>query len=610
MLQIIRKFITFLDPASRIQMALLLFPMLLTAMLELASIGLIVPVIHAMVSQPGESGGFMVELFQALLPNVPPHDLLPWIAGLFAAAFIVKNIILFAMTYIIVRFIRYKTARFMQRMFRIYLRQPFSFHLQRNSAEILRNLTTGAGSAFEGLRVMLMLVLELLLMAAAGVLLLFVEPLITFSAAAVLVTFGAVYYTVSSPFFQRWGARTLAIEAKMIQAINEALGSIRDVILLNCQPYLEKNFSRHTNDIAKYVTLNTVSQQVPRLAVETLVIVGFVAVVLVLTKTDNSIGDVLATLGIFGMASLRLMPSLNRCLTNASELRYRAALVDVLHKDLTSGLIQDENGHIGGRKEDMPFDTTMRLDKISFQYEGTEQSVLSQIDLAITKGESVGFVGASGAGKTTLMDIVLGLLQPVSGRVIIDGCDSRDNLGAWQDHIGFVSQHIYLTDDLLRRNIAFGIPDQDIDEARLTEVVRLAHLEQVVSNLPDGLNTMVGESGTRLSGGQRQRVAIARALYRDPDVLVFDEATAALDNETEREITDALESLAGEKTLLIIAHRLSTVRNCDKLVFMKDGRIADQGTFDELLSRNAEFRRLAQLGEIEDGDEQQPVEDS
>jgi ATP-binding cassette subfamily C protein len=223
------------------------------------------------------------------------------------------------------------------------------------------------------------------------------------------------------------------------------------------------------------------------------------------------------------------------------------------------------------------------------------------IDVAISKGQSVGFVGPSGAGKSTLVDIVLGLLRPQSGRLLIDGDDAFTNLPSWQGRIGFVPQQVGLIDDTMQRNVAFGLEDEDIDEERMNEVVRLVRLDDVISQLPHGLSTVLGESGVRLSGGQRQRVSIARALYRDPDVLVFDEATSALDTETEREIGAAIESLAGERTILIIAHRLSTVRNCDKLVFMKEGRIAAVGRFDDLVRDNAEFRRLAQAGDIDTG---------
>ena len=243
---------------------------------------------------------------------------------------------------------------------------------------------------------------------------------------------------------------------------------------------------------------------------------------------------------------------------------------------------------------EMTFERNIRLVDISYSYPDAIHHAVHEVNVTIAKGESVGFVGASGAGKTTIVDIILGLLRPEAGRLLIDDKDAFDDLPSWQRRVGYVPQEAELIDDTLRRNIAYAVEDNDIDDVRIAEIVALARLDGVVSRLPDGLSSVLGEGGSRLSGGERQRVAIARALYRDPQVLVFDEATSALDSETEREITEAIEGLTGDRTVLIIAHRLSTVRNCDKLVFMKEGRVVDAAPFDELVRRQPEFRSLAQ----------------
>jgi ATP-binding cassette subfamily C protein len=243
-----------------------------------------------------------------------------------------------------------------------------------------------------------------------------------------------------------------------------------------------------------------------------------------------------------------------------------------------------------------PFAHTIVFDAVSYVYEHSHLSALDNITLEIRRGESIGIVGPTGAGKSTLIAVLLGLLEPTSGRVLVDGHDIREALRYWQRHIGYVPQEFYLLDDTVRGNIAFGVADSSIDDERLRRAMSLAQLDEVIACLPAGVATRLGERGTRLSGGQRQRVAIARALYHDPHVLVFDEATAALDLQTESEITRAVGALRGAKTIIVIAHRMSTVRTCDRLVLLRDGRVAGVGSFEELLARDAEFRATTALG--------------
>ncbi|WP_232225143.1 ABC transporter ATP-binding protein [Dactylococcopsis salina] len=243
----------------------------------------------------------------------------------------------------------------------------------------------------------------------------------------------------------------------------------------------------------------------------------------------------------------------------------------------------------------MTLKTQLRLDSVSYHYPNSEEQVLNQVSIEIPQGTSVGLIGSSGAGKTTLVDVILGLLQPTEGKVLVDGVDIQQGLRGWQNQIGYIPQSIYLCDDTLRGNIAFGIPEEEISDEQVWSAVRSAQLQELVERLPQGLDTVVGERGVRLSGGQRQRVGIARALYHNPQVLVMDEATAALDNETEAGIMEAVEKLSGEKTLIMIAHRLTTVKNCDCLYLMERGKVVDQGSYEELRDRNKNFMRMAKI---------------
>lgn len=605
MISTARKLLTFLDSRSRIHVALLLLPMLAVALLEMASIGLILPVVQILLL--GETDGIATKVLLAVLPEVPADRLPVWVAGTFAVFFVTKNILLLGLIYVVNRVVYVKMALFSTRMYALYLSQPLVFHYQRNSAEILRNLISGCALAYEALRHVLLMMLDGLLLVSVFFLLVIVEPEMTLAVTIVLVIVGLTFYRISSPVFQFWGERMMTIETSLIKWINQSLASIRDVKLQHLYDYMSLVYSRFAYMWTLFGARSATAMHIPRFVIETVVVIGFLAAVLGLLATKETPSDVIAILGLYGMAALRLMPSLNRILTSAAELKERTAFINELYSDLVTGTENSdrEAPKAGGQAFD--YSREIRLENITYTYPDAVHHAVHDIGVAIEKGQSVGFVGPSGAGKTTLVDVILGLLRPQSGTLLIDGVNALANLPAWQRRIGYVPQQVSLIDDTFSRNIAFGVPDTEIDEDRVREVVRLARLEDTVARLPDKLSTVLGEGGVRLSGGQRQRVSIARALYRDPDVLVFDEATSSLDTETEREITEAIETLAGDRTILIIAHRLSTVRNCDKLVFMKEGRVAAVGRFDELVQDNVEFRRLAQASDIDSGRQEMPA---
>lgn len=606
MIEISRKILSFMDERARVQLLLLLVPMLITTILEIASIGMILPLMDVFLN------GGKNKLF-AWLPNLPINEMTPdrqllVAMSFFAAFFIIKNLAIIAMTYAINLFTLRKLAIFQQRMFDLYLRRSYTFHFDRNSAEILRNLIQSSSIAFDGLRLGLNLILEGLLAAAALILLLIIEPEITIGIGLLLLILSLLFLRIMSPIVQRWGERVHKVESKMIQSINQSFGAIKVVKVLNCYSYLNRVFSNQTNEWALDQSRNITSQNLPRVYIESVVVLGFLAAVIVLHEMHDSIQDVLSVLGLFGMASLRLMPSLNRILTNVTSLKNRTAPVDSLYEDLQSGIQDTKTSEYPEKVPNLEFTREIRLENLSFNYTSAKEknSALKSVNLTITKGESVGVIGPSGAGKTTLIDIIMCLLHPSEGHLLIDGIAANECPRAWQRHLGYVPQHIYLLDDSLRRNIAFGVADKDIDEKRIATTLQIAHLDKVIADLPDGLDTKIGEVGIRLSGGQRQRIGIARALYHDPDVLLFDEATSALDSETERDVTLAIEELSTNKTLIIIAHRLSTVRKCDTLIFMRNGMITDTGSFDELMKSNPDFSKMVELGNLTSSKESVP----
>ncbi|MDC0189703.1 ABC transporter ATP-binding protein/permease [Rhodospirillales bacterium] len=557
----------------------------------MASIAMIIPLVNELTNQNGTGPTFVY--LDWLFSGIPFERRLYFVVSLFSTIFVIKNIALFLLILVINKTLQRKLAIFNQRMFAAYLHQPLSFHLKQNSAEIIRNLHTSSARAFESVRVILMLVLEFMLVVVALVLLLIVEPLFTLIAAAGLLSFGLLFYRIAGPKFQRWGQDAQTIEGQMIKIISESLGSIRDIKLLNIQKYMEGLFALQTNNLAKNLSRVSTSQHIPRLSVETLVILGFAGVVVGLMIVKGSFDEAVASLGLFAMASLRLMPSMNRILNSMADLKNRLASVDLLYDDLKNARNNQKQNYADSLVKDLPFVKEIRMDNLTFSYSKIDVAAITNVSLCIKCGCSIGIVGPSGAGKSTLLDLLLGMLEPQEGQITVDGINIKNNLGSWRKHLGYVPQNVFLVDEPLRQNIAFGVIEERIDERRIAVAVKLSNLTSVVEKLENGLETRLGQGGSRLSGGQRQRVAIARALYRDPKVLIFDEATSSLDVETEREVTAAIDRLKGEKTIIIISHKLSIVGRCNEVVFMEDGKIVDIGSLDNLITNNLRFQEFA-----------------
>jgi ABC-type multidrug transport system fused ATPase/permease subunit len=321
--------------------------------------------------------------------------------------------------------------------------------------------------------------------------------------------------------------------------------------------------------------------QLPRLWLEMLAVVGLAVLVLSMIAQGNDIKSIMPILGLFAAAAFRLMPSVYRMLGALQSLRFVKSIIEILRGELALKTLEQKAARPVGERID--FTRDIRLIDVYFTYPNSARPSLSSLSMCIRHGETVGFIGCSGAGKSTLVDIILGLLRPQGGQIEVDGWDISRGLRDWQDHIGYVPQTIYLTDDTLRRNVAFGFSDEAIDDEAVKRAVRAAQLDDFVMTLPQGLETEVGERGVRLSGGQRQRIGLARALYSDPSVLVLDEATSALDVATEAEVMHAITALHGRKTILIVAHRLSTVENCDRIIRMEGGMISAEGTAAKIL---------------------------
>ncbi|CAN1212234.1 Xenobiotic-transporting ATPase [Tumidithrix helvetica PCC 7403] len=526
------------------------------------------------------------------------QDFLFWVSIMLMGIYLFKNAYLATLTYWQYYFLYKKQVSLSNRLLQAYLYSPYTFHLQRNSADLVRNVTSEIPQIFVGVLVpMLILITEIMVMSCIALLLAIVEPV---SSAIAAIFLGISIFGLNKTIRKQMSGQGLIRQeqiGQMIQWVNQGLGGIKETKILGRETFFLDRFTRSTEAFGKANLFVGLATQLPNLFIDAILIAAVLLIVIFSLLQGREIQSILPMLSLFAIAALRLMPSAKRIVSTITTIRYLKHTVDLIYQDLvdletTSILLPTLNYSASPTTQ---LKQLIELRNIHYQYPNATKPSLSGISLAIMKGESIAFIGSSGAGKTTIVDVILGLLKPTEGEILVDAKNIFTDLASWQQQIGYIPQSIYLSDDTIRSNIAFGLATDEIDEAQVWNAIKAAQLEELVSSLPEQLDTLVGERGIRLSGGQRQRIGIARALYHNPEVIVMDEATAALDNTTEREFMQALESMSREKTMIMIAHRLSTVKNCNQLYLMQEGKIICSGTYNELLSQNIEFQLLAQL---------------
>jgi len=560
--------------------------MLIAMTLETLGIGLIAPLVK-IILEPDiiTTDNYLTGLIRFI--EVHNHKSLIVISAVtLIVVFVIKNVFLGYFTWYKVRYIHTLRMNLSNRLFKTYLSQPYTFHMQRNSGTLIQNISTEV-TIFTGrlLSPLAAIISEFLILLGIVVLLLIVEPIGALTVIAILGSAGFLISLLTRKHITRWGKERQYHEGKRIQQLQQGLGGIKDVLFLGKNRYFFKQYQNHNSLSTIPDQKQAFLQEIPRFWFEVLAILGVAIMILVMVYQEKELSTVFSVLGIFTAAAFRLMPSVTRILSAVQSLRYSMPVLDTLCEEFnlkkTESIRHEKDSHAVVNSK---FKSALLFNHIMYTYPSVNKASLNDVTLSILRGECIGIIGSSGSGKSTIVDIFLGLLVPNSGEVTVDGEDIQMNIRNWQNQIGYVPQSIYLIDDSIRNNIAFGVPEEEIDDLLIENAVQAARLSDFIDSLPDGADTFVGERGVRLSGGQRQRIGIARALYYNPEIIVFDEATSSLDNDTESQIMETIHSLHHDKTIIIVAHRLSTVEKCDRLYRIDHGAIVEEGTPQELLT--------------------------
>lgn len=595
---LLQKILYLLSAREKRRGALVLGMVVVMAMLEVIGVASIMPFLSVLGNpEVVRSNPYLVTVYEAL--GFSSVDAFLAALGVATFTLILFSTLFRAFTYHAMnRFIEMRRHSISERLLETYLRQPYAFFLSRNSSDMAKSILSEVDQlVINVFRPGLMMVAYSVVTVAILTLLIVMDPIL---AAVVACAFGGLYgliYLCVHGFLGRAGQARVGANRERYQAAGEALGGIKDIKLLGRENAYLQRFRGPSVRFAQYLVVNQTASQVPGILVEAVAFGSIIVLTLWLLAThggagSGALGGILPLLGLYAFAGLRLKPALQRVYQGFAKLRFgvgaiEAAYQDLIHRASLAELQKCASMALTPKK-------AVALQNVSYTYPHTPTPALVEIDLEIPVGSSVGLVGTTGAGKTTLVDVLLGLLRPTRGAISVDGQPVTDeNLRAWQQALGYVPQQIFLTDATVTENIALGTPPKHIDQDQVVRCARMAQLHDfIMEEMPQQYATMVGERGVRLSGGQRQRIGIARALYHNPSVLVFDEATSALDSLTERAVMEAIEGLRHEKTIFLIAHRLSTVRSCDKLVLLDKGHMIAAGSFEELKIQSQKFRSM------------------
>lgn len=577
MLGILKKFNLLLERGQKKRIVILFFLMLIGAFLEVLGVSLMIPLISAIMQPNLIETNELVKQVCAFFDLHSHRTFVIVCIGALILIFIAKDLFLMLQYYAQSRFVFNNRFATQQRLLRAYMTRPYEYYLSAKSGEIVRVIQGDVGQTYGLLTTLLQFATESVVSMALLITIFIVDPMMTSFVAVMMSAIMLVIARIVKPILRREGLSLQKHGALTNKWLLQAINGIKEVKVTHTEAFFEENYEKSGRRMIQAEKWSSVLGNIPRLLIEMVSVCSMLALIAIMIYKGKEIETLITSLGAFAMAAVKLLPSANRVVVALNAIAYQEPALDKMLENLH--ILENGNGRqtekTSGRKTSsrLTFEREITLQNISYSYPNSEQHVLEHAQMSVPVGKSVGIVGTSGAGKTTAVDIMLGLLNPQEGQVLADGVDVMSVYTEWLSHIGYIPQTIFMLDDTIRANVAFGLAREEQTDEQVWYALQEAQLAEFVRSLPEGLDTQIGERGVRLSGGQRQRIGIARALYTNPELLIFDEATSALDNETEAAIMESINSLHGRKTMVIIAHRLQTIEGCDMVYRVKDGRI-------------------------------------
>ena len=550
---------------------------LIGGLLETMGVSLLLPVVQAIMDPEAIMENEVVGAVADLLQIETSRQLIILMLGSLIALYVIKNTYLLFLTYVQNTFVTRNRNRMISRVMREFLSRPYEEYLGADIPTVFRLTDSDIPNAFQLILVLIQMVTEIVVAVSLCIVLVVVSPVMSFFILCIFLGMTLMITKVLKPRLNAIGHKNQMIQSRIAKWRIQSIYGLKDVKVLHREEFFVRNYYESGAIGADVARNYAVFNNLPRLLIETIFMAAMLLFIMLYMLRGGNIGILIPQLSAFAVAAMRVMPGTNRINTYLSEIAYAQPCLDYLYENLTSNMKADVNGSVTGLTEAAQpklqatkLQDKIVLDHITYAYPNTEKNIFTDAHMEVKKGQSVGIMGPSGAGKSTIVDILLGLLHVQEGSITCDGVNIFDNYGDWLSKIGYIPQSIYLIDESIRDNIAFGIDADRIDDKRIWEVLEEAQLKEFVKELPEGLDTTIGDRGVRISGGQRQRLGIARALYHNPEILVFDEATSALDSDTEKAVMDAINSFHGRKTMVIIAHRLNTIAKCD-VIYKVDG---------------------------------------